>query len=87
MLPEIDEALTDVQTICNHTGDPLMFECIIVEVARHAADTLAQLGSMLPKLYKRRCNDCEDVAYYYPEAVYCRACNSPRTRPIREEQA
>lgn len=82
MIPEIDQAITDLQTICNSTDDET-----ITEVANHAADLLGMLGELLPKtLNKRRCRDCGLTAYHAGNVtpyVLCGRCGSQDTRLVR----
>lgn len=83
MIEELDELITDMQAICNAASD----EAVVIEIANHAADLLANVAAILPAtLNKRRCHDCGRVAYHADTVapyVCCAKCGSQDTRVVR----
>ena len=79
MIDEIDELITNMQTLCNIADEDL-----VTEIATLSADILAELSAMLPPtLSRRKCRQCGKVAYHADSRtpyVCCGDCGSHDTR-------
>ena len=79
MINEIDELITNMQTLCN-----IVDEDLVTEIAIRSADILAELSAMLPPtLIRRKCRECGKVAYHADAItpyVCCGDCGSQDTR-------
>ena len=86
MIDEIDELITNMQTLCNVADEDL-----VTEIAMRSADILAELSAILPQtLSRRRCWNCGKVAYHAAAItpyVCCGSCGSQDTRiAVRKRQ-
>ena len=79
MIDEIDELITNMQTLSN-----IVDEDLVTEIAMRSADILAELSAMLPPtLSRRKCRQCGKVAYHADSRtpyVCCGDCGSQDTR-------
>lgn len=85
MIDEIDELITNMQTLCN-----IVDEDLVTEIAKRSADILSELSVMLPPtLSRRKCWQCGTVAYHADAItpyVCCGFCGSQDTRQVMRKR-